>query len=197
MATAGVIVINGPRGVGKTTAADAIKGERGDIIVLSVMTPFKQRVLVELGLDPAAYFDVFEMLKDSPFPELGGRTPRQIYIERGDAARAADPYHFSNAWAKSARLYTSIGFHVVMTDCRFAQEFYASLETVLPRDVLLMRLKNPAKADPWAGDIGSWFETVPLGQREMTIVNDADLGFFKLETAHFGRSFVYGRKEKR
>lgn len=190
MATGRIILLNGPRSVGKTTAAEAIKGLRPDIVILSTMEPLKRQVIAEHGLDPAAYFDVFEMLKDSPFPELAGKTPRQAYIERGGQERQRDPFVIANAWAKQAEMYLLIGFHVLMPNCRLVEEFYATLSVIKPKDVLLMRLINPHKLDPWSGDVGSWFEPVQFGQREMWLVNGDDLDYFKCATAYYGRRFL-------
>jgi hypothetical protein len=194
MAAPSIILINGPRGVGKDTAALAIKGKRDDIAIVPVMRVAKRIAIYEANLDAETWFDLFETLKDTPFAELDGRTPRQLYIDYGNKARARSASALASLWKNEV-----LGGHedagtVIVPDVRFIEEFFAALKIFKPADVLMLRIKRPGAT--WDGDIGSYFDTSSIvwGHRELTIDNDLDLAAFRDEAMVIGYGFICRRR---
>lgn len=201
MAAPNVILINGPKGVGKDTAALAIKGDRPDIAIVPIMAPAKRMAIYEADLDVVTYYDLFELMKDTPFAELDGLTPRQLYIDYGNRQRARNPDAIAIGWKNAVLADSLLDGTVVVPDCRFIEEFFAALKIFKPADILLIRLKefehvNLTEEQLWAGDIGSYFDTSSIvwGHREITIFNDLDLDHFRNEAAVIGRGFIARRR---
>ncbi len=76
------LLLNGPPGVGKDTLFKQI-GEStylpNDFHRIAFADILKSAVHVFFGLDPNPA--AFEAVKDTPLPEFGGLTPRQVYID--------------------------------------------------------------------------------------------------------------------
>lgn len=204
MATPTCILINGPRGIGKTTAANAIAAgscPTDQRIVIPVMIKVKEQALVRAGIDPALV-GLFEMAKDTPVADLKGKTPREVYIEyANDMRNLHGENHFAEQWAVFASLaigalkspepdvaYCDV---VIVPDVRFMPEFYAALSLFKPDHVYVLRVTNAARTN-WIGDVGGYLDTqsVVWGHREQTLINDCDLEFFRLEAAVFAEGFI-------
>lgn len=203
MATPVCVLINGPRGIGKTTAAEVVAKRAGRRIV-PVMGGVKEAALTDAGLSEEMV-SLFEMMKDTPIADLDGRTPRQCYIEYANRERQKKATVFAERWTAIADHHAL--FHdavaIIVPDVRFIEEFYAALKIFKPQHIFLLRIKrvgadNKPEDGQWEGDVGSYFDTsaVVWGHRELTMTNDLDLDFFKLEASVFIEGFIARASKK-
>lgn len=194
------ILINGPKRVGKDTAALAIAGPRENYVIEPVMRQAKRLALTEIGLEHL--LDVFELCKDTPFAELSGKTPRQVYIDFGNRKRAFDPAAIVRLWEKQLIRTLETGpTTIIVPDVRFIEEFYVALPIFKPANVLLMRIYETADERwqdglPFQGDIGSYFVASPAlwGHEERTLINDRPIEYYRGEAAMVGNGFIARRR---
>lgn len=195
------ILINGPKSVGKDTAASAIAGVRPGMVIEPVMTVAKHHAILEAGLEPGRYFHIFEQFKDTPFPELYGKTPRDLYIAFGDRERAKDPQAIAKLWLAGLKMKLICGASTILVpDVRFLSEFLAVLPIFQPANVLLLRIYSSVVTRwtdglPFEDDIGSYFLTGAVwGHNELTLVNDKMLVEYQQEASIVGNSFIARRR---
>lgn len=151
-----VILLNGPKGVGKDYVAsryidvDPLLSER----ILPIMWPMKVEALRDAGVHPALVHEL-ENRKDEPAPELGSKTPRNLYIEYGQRKRKEYGRNYiANLWMRKASdmRYNTI----VVPDVRFQPEVAAAVRLVGSRNVMLVHVHRDGHT--WEGDIGSYLE---------------------------------------
>lgn len=152
-----VVLLNGPKGVGKDYIADHYTDHlaEGDTArVLPLMWPVKIEALREAGLHPALVHEL-EKRKDEPAPELGGKTPRQLYIEYGQLKRKEYGQNYiANLWLRKA---SDMRYDmIIVPDVRFQPEVSAAIRLVGSRNVLLVHVHRGSIT--WEGDIGSYLE---------------------------------------
>lgn len=169
-----IILLNGPPGCGKDTAAQAIVlntvyGGRH----MKFATPLKEGTHAMYGM-VGAHRDHFEAVKDMPRPEFFGQTPRQAYIKA------------SEEWMKPSfgkDIYTKLAIQAikkephgrlfVFSDCGFREEVLPLIEWARPENVLLIRLHR--EGCTFDGDSREYVEELPpavVGIRGRTVEYD-------------------------
>lgn len=174
-----IILINGPKGVGKDTAALAMKREGW--IIAPIMAEAKLRTLDNWNVD-RSLLGVFDSLKDQPFDEFGGQSFRQAIINYANGQRRENPKFFAENWAERLGDWYADKMPVVLVpDVRFFEEFIAACDLVGGKNVYLLRVFRPGHG--WEGDVGGYIRTdlAVFGNGEASIQNDQDEDFFKLE----------------
>ena len=157
-----IILLNGPKSAGKDTIADAYKNyHRGtrSVTVLPMVRAMHENALAEYGL-PADSVDVINRTgcKDQPSGTLGGKTPREVYIEYGDKMREKyGEYVFGDMWLKRAAMVTPEKNGVIIVpDVRFQPEVNSAIRLAGRDNVMLVYVIRPGKS--WFGDIGRFCE---------------------------------------
>lgn len=150
-----IVLLNGPRQVGKDYIANAFIDQANSARKLPIMWPGKIAALAELGLLPhTAYTFESDGAKDVPYDRLRGRTPRQVYIEYGERMRETHgESYFAELWARVAQVYKGYG-HLVVPDVRFQPEVDEACKAFGAHNVLLVRVRQDNF--DWTGDIGSY-----------------------------------------
>lgn len=147
------VLLNGPRQVGKDHIADAYVGTNRTARKMPIIWPMKVAAMYELGF-PEAYVHKLETDKDVAFDSLGGRTPREVYIEYGTRVREElGSSAIAEAWADRVRRF-SIYSVIVVPDCRFREELDAATSLFGLTKTLLVRVRQDNYG--WANDIGSY-----------------------------------------
>lgn len=192
-----VILLNGPRGCGKDTAANAMVAKWPAWKASKISRGIKLMALDVYKID-RNMLDFYDQpgIKDVPLMEFDGHSFRDTVIAKGVEARKRDPYSVARAWAEDLKPTLQFGYPaVVVSDCRFFEEFIVACDLVGGRNVYLMRLKRPGH--DWTNDIGSYFQFDPVfGNGEVTVMNDMDEEYFKLEATVFAHGFVARRQVK-
>lgn len=154
-----IIVFNGPKGVGKDTAAIAAlpplrvhyKGHYGAVEVMKMSEPLKKGVhsLFSLFYSPAHY-DQHPVEKDTTHPLLFGMSPREAYIWLSDAVIA----EFGEAAvAKLAlnKIHNSKGLQCVMfSDSGIYEEQLALIDYAGEHNYMIVEIRSPDHT--FAGD---------------------------------------------
>ena len=153
-----VILLNGPRQVGKDFIADKFVEDANSARKLPIMWPAKIAAMAEHGFT-TSQVQYFETCKDTKQPLLAGiadETPRSIYIEYGTRMREehGDGY-FAKMWAEFARRYRGYGV-IVVPDVRFQAEVDEALREFGEHNVMLVRVRQDDF--DWQGDIGHYCE---------------------------------------
>ena len=190
-----VILLNGPRGCGKDTAANAMVAKWPAWKASKISRGIKLMALDAYKV-PRERLEFYDQpgIKDLPCMEFDGHSFREVVIDIGTAERARDPYSVARAWAEDLKPTLQFGYPaVVVSDCRFFEEFAVACDLVGPRNVYLMRIYRPGH--DWTGDIGGYITTDKgvFGHVEVSVVNDMDEEHFKLETTVFAHGFVARR----
>lgn len=193
-----VILINGPRGVGKDTAANAMVEKWPTWQASKISRGIKLMTLDKFGID-RGMLDFYDQhgIKDAPLDEFRGQSFRAVVIETGLQERARDPYSMARAWAEDLKPTLQFGYPaVVVSDCRFFEEFIVACDLVGGANVYLMRIQRPGH--DWTNDIGGYIRTdmAVFGNGEVTVQNDMDEDYFKLEATVFAHGFVARRQPK-
>jgi len=134
-------------GSGKTTFADILQRQYGFRIVrfASALKGMAATLFAHLGLREA---DALELitdpeLKETPLPELGGKTPRYVMqtigTEWGRNCMGKD-FWVNVAMAKAESLMER-GFSVVIDDCRFNNE----ADAIVQRGGDMIRIQRPGQ----------------------------------------------------
>ena len=189
-----IILLNGPRGVGKTTAA--VNMARTDWRIVSIVETLKVQTLVHNGIDPAL-LPVYESLKDTELPEFAGCVSfRRAVI---DHSQRIGRLRIVKEWVERvvACHVPPDPFVVVVPDVRFFEEFAAAVDLVGGANVYLMRIYRPGH--DFTGDVGGYIRTdmAVFGNAECSIYNDQDEEFFRLETTVFAHGFVSRARAKK
>lgn len=157
-----IILLNGPKSVGKDTIADAYKNvTRGtrSVSILPMARAMHENALAEYGL-PAESVDLINRTgcKDKPSGTLGGKTPREVYIEYGDKMRAKyGEYVLGDMWLKrAASIAPEKNGVIVVPDVRFQPEVNSAIRLAGRDNVMLVYVIRPGKS--WFGDIGRFCE---------------------------------------
>lgn len=173
-----IVLLNGPRRVGKDTAAQALAAAF-PAIVLGQSYALKRRVHAAYNLrdDYGAPLDhdAFEDRKDEPAPEFLGRTPREAYIAFSEAF--LKPLHgeevFGNILAGELLHLSGVCRWAIVPDSRFAAEALPLIRAFGAPNILLIRLHGGrARPRPWDGDSGSHIE-LP-GVLTLDLCNDVE-----------------------
>lgn len=161
-----IILLNGPRQVGKDFIADKFVGEADSARKLPIMWLEKLAAMAEHGVPPS-HVHAMERFKDEPIngvkdwqgldvSALHGKTPRQVYIEYGERMRAEEgDTYFAKLWAKHAAQYRGYGY-IVVPDVRFQPEVDEAVREFGAHNVLLVRVRQENYG--WANDIGSYLK---------------------------------------
>lgn len=148
-----IIMLNGPRRVGKDHIASAFVDEVASARILPIMWPVKVEALQTYGL-PADAAKWLEHTKDEPHAMLGGKTPREVYIEYGTELRdVAGEGIIAQRWVETARTLRGYGY-LVVPDVRFQPEVDAAKREFGTHNVLLIRVRRDGH--DWTDDIGSY-----------------------------------------
>lgn len=190
-----VILLNGPRGCGKDTAANAMVAKWPAWKTSKISRGIKLKALDAYKV-PREQLEFWDQpgVKDTPVMEFDGECFRKVVIDIGLQERARDPYAVARAWAEDLKPTLQFGYPaVVVSDCRFFEEFIVACDLVGPRNVYLMRIVRPGH--DWTGDIGQYVTTDKgvFGNGEVTVANNLDEEFFKLEMTVFAHGFVARR----
>lgn len=163
-----IILLNGPRQVGKDFIADRFVGEADSARKLPITVPGKLAAMAEHGVPPS-HVHAMERFKDEPIngvkdwqgldvSDLHGKTPRQVYIEYGERMRAEEgDTYFAKLWATHARQYRGYGY-IVVPDVRFQPEVDEAVREFGAHNVLLVRVRQEDYG--WTGDIGSYLKHI-------------------------------------
>lgn len=173
-----VILLNGPKYVGKDTAAKQfcdlvnIEGTPASAVVMPMAKPMKLAALTELldnlaeqgvyGGSPKDCYEIFERAKDEPMgTATGALTPRQLYIEYGTMLRRTKGEDaVADLWLKDAAVMyaeaikTGLPEYLVVPDCRFLPEYDAACKLVGVKNVALVEMQRDGCT--WDDDIGAW-----------------------------------------
>lgn len=191
-----VILLNGPKLSGKTTAANqyVLGDQMHEALprILGASEPMKRYAIKSLGIeDDKAITKLiadFEGMKDTPQLVLQGLTPRQFYIVYGHGLRSRlGETIVADLWLKDAALLTHQCTELIVPNVRFPVEVDAAITLAGYSNVLLVHVRRPGCS--WAGDIGSYLP-FPAG-RDFTLVNDGPAsklgaGLERLVTAWIG-----------
>lgn len=193
-----VILLNGPAGVGKDTAANAMVAKWPAWKASKISRGIKLMTLDKYGVD-REQLEFWDQpgIKDTSVTEFDGLSFREVVIDVGNAERARDPYSVARAWAEDLKPTLQFGYPaVVVSDCRFFEEFSVACDLVGGSNVYLMRIMRPGH--DWTNDIGQYITTdkAVFGNGEVTVMNDMDEEHFKLETTVFAHGFVTRRQRK-
>lgn len=153
-----IILLNGPPGCGKDTAADLIAKDFG-AIKLEFKDSLHREVCAHFGLNYAEWIRDYDdrELKETPRADLGGRTPRQamIYVSEellkpkfGDACFAL----------RTLDRMRRDALHVV-SDCGFQSE----VDTMVRSDFDVLVIKMRREGCSFAGDSRDYVDGVACG----------------------------------
>lgn len=172
-----VILLNGPRGVGKDTIAEAYvkvrKCEGVQVMICKMMWPMKAAALAEYGL-ASHYVEVFEAinLKDTPQGTLHWHTPREVYIRYAERERARHGQGiYAQMWLKAAALIMHQCDEIIVPDVRFMPEVKAAISLVGGGRMRLICVHR--KDHDWTDDIGSYLY---LAGRTIHFHNNSERG---------------------
>lgn len=156
-----VILLNGPRDVGKDFLADKFIDEELSARKLPVTWPLKLEAMAQYGIPPSLV-NGYEQSKDVPINDqfaphaLKGRTPREVYIKYGTALRAAEGESaVAKRWRNDARMKRGYGF-LLVPDVRFQPEVDEAVKEFGHLNVVLVHVRRAGRS--WAGDIGSYVD---------------------------------------
>lgn len=181
-----VILLNGPRGVGKDTAAAALMAPNRH--TFRVTQSLKLRVLATYKI-PAEQLPFWDGIKDVSCAEFDGQSFREVLIDVANAERKTDPYAIAKQWAKDLELAEIIFPYqdpeapqiVIVPDVRFFEEFIVACDLVGGKNVLLARVYRDGYG--WTGDVGGYIRTdiAVFGNGEISLYNNWDRDGFELE----------------
>lgn len=173
-----IVLLNGPRRVGKDTAARAIAAAV-PAVVIGQSHALKRRVHAAYHLrddwgQPLEH-DAFEDRKDEPAPEFLGRTPREACIAFSEAFMK--PLHgeevFGHILAAELLAVSGACRWAVVPDSRFAPEAFPLIRAFGAPNILLIRLHGGAnRPRPWDEDSGGHID-LP-GVLAMDLCNDVE-----------------------
>lgn len=189
-----IILLNGPRGVGKTTAA--VNMARTDWRLVSIVETLKWQTLGHHGID-VALLPVYESMKDMQLPEFGGLSFREAVIAHtARIGRLRVVKEWVDRMRATMSAYQDVQQVIVVPDVRFFEEFAAAVDLVGGANVYLMRIYRPGH--DFTGDVGGYIRTdmAVFGNVECSIQNDQDEAFFKLETSVYAHGFVSRARNK-
>lgn len=188
-----LVLLNGPPGSGKDTAADAIL-ENFNARKMKIATPLKEATAAIGGLSLGDYIRKFETkpgAKDEPAEAFGGFTAREINIAVSEgivrelAERTGRVTDAETLWGRMfvSRMRRPHSFLVTaVSDCGFQRELSPIMcSGIKPDHVLLLRIYRPGKS--FEGDsrervtLAPWKEA---GATEIDIHNVATVEVFKL-----------------
>lgn len=188
-----IILLNGPRGVGKTIAAENMRNEgwfcRPMIEGAKYMTLDKYSVPANM----LAFYDQ-SSIKDVSCVEFDGLSFREAVIGVSADEKRRDPDVWVRNWRAS---FVPNGHPVtIMPDCRFYNEFLMACELVGGANVYLVRIQRPGHG--WGGDVGEYIDDsrAVFGNASITLVNDLTEKHFLVESKHFAHQFVARRNLK-
>ena len=152
-----IILLNGPRQVGKNFIADRYLENASNARTLPVMWPGKLAAMAEYGVPPSVV-EAMEFTKDAPHDMLcdlvGRKTPREVYIDYGERMRAEEgEAYFANAWVVHAAQLRHYDY-ILVPDVRFQLEVDAASREFGQHNVLLVRVRR--QDYDWRLDIGSY-----------------------------------------
>jgi len=159
-----IILLNGPRQVGKDFIADRFIEHASSARKLPIMWPGKLAAMAEYGGTPS-HVQIMEHYKDEPISgakdwqglnvsSLDGKTPREVYIEYGERMRTEEGEdYFANLWAQHATNYRGYGY-ILVPDVRFQEEVDAASREFGQHNVLLVRVRR--QDYDWQRDIGTY-----------------------------------------
>ena len=150
-----VIMLNGPRTVGKNYIADKFIEQATSARMLPIAWPMKLQAMAERNLTPSDVH-VMEFAKDRKIARLGGLSPREAYIEFGTRMREQwGQDYFANLWSVHARNFTSYKI-IVVPDARFQEEVNEACKEFGEHNVILVRVHRENFG--WRDDIGSYLK---------------------------------------
>lgn len=159
-----IVLLNGPRQVGKDFIGDKFVQEANSARKLPIMWPGKLAAMAEHGVPPS-HVHAMERHKDEKIngvkdwqgidvTGIHDKTPREVYIEYGERMREEHGEdYFANLWAEHARNYRGYAV-IVVPDVRFQPEVTAACREFGEHNVLLVRVRQDDY--DWQGDIGSY-----------------------------------------
>ena len=160
-----IYVLNGPARSGKDTIANLLSQQGAEHYKFSRV--LKDMTHRHYGLD--ARFDTYEKTKDEPHNDFGGLSPREAYIERGDAIRERfGPEVFGNHTALAIK--NSKANEIVISDLASYDEL-KPVTHIENAKVVIVRLHRDGK--DFTGDCRSYVKNT--GLIEMDIKNNGSI----------------------
>ena len=165
-----VVLFNGPRTAGKDTLASALASRlssRHPVSILPMTKPMKMGAIRTVrypnfteqfdGNIEEAY-EYFEANKDVALACLGGKTPRELYIEYGNKLRAEHgPDVLGDAWLnQAAQIVNHERGWLLVPDVRFQPEVNAAIRLAGKNNVMLVYVVRTGTS--WERDIGRFCE---------------------------------------
>lgn len=185
-----IVLLNGPAGSGKDTAADLLKKEFSGHIV-KFAAPLKAAAAGLCFNGNRAMFDEFDLdqaKKVEPRPEFFGVSCRQVQIDISE--KFIKPVYGEDAFGKicAQRIIqmSNLGEDgpFFVSDSGFVPEAEVLIRAFGPESVSLIRILRPGH--DFSGDSRGYVQLAHLGIKEFDVLNDGDLEQFKtklIETA--------------
>lgn len=175
-----IVMLNGPAGSGKDTAAWALE-RKLNARHYKMAWPLKRAVQSFLGLSHDRYKEYFETsAKDKPSEQFGGKSPRSILISLSEdwAKRNLSPDIFGIlAWnyisTPTDKLFT------VISDTGFREECLPIVRGIGRSHVFVIQLSRPGCT--YEGDSRSYVDLSDLGVTTTEIHNNHSQEIFEMQ----------------
>lgn len=143
-----IIALCGPKGCGKSTAAEALCPPR---VRLSFAAPIRD-ALVTIGVPRNALID--PILKEQPLPQFGGKTPRMLMQTLGTdwGRNLVSESIWADIFTCRVKSCLAGGYPVVVDDLRFVNE--AQLLRSLGAHIVAIRRAGLVSVDAHASEHG-------------------------------------------
>ena len=175
-----IILINGPPGSGKDTAANLIKRIGSAVVDYKMSKPLKEAFTKLLQIEGSMIPYFLEDHKDEKVPELGGMSPREVQIELSE--RFCKHLFGEDFFGRTAAraIYSTPAKVVTVSDAGFQVEVAPLMEQFKFANIYLLELhRDECNFD---NDSRSYLDhSVFKPQNVAVIQNDFDMELFKAQ----------------